>query len=220
MLEYGPDLEFMNCRSQVGVRTCASLQPDMKSSASFHPGETFIFIFPAFSGMQKPRISGVERHLYRKSAAISATLLGRIIWCKDRANETRRPEGSQRCFQCTYKRRRENGGGVHLCQCPFVTSCWGSSRADLSGEYSVAHTRASGGLAHDQGTVWHRLVRYRDPEDSGQSTQCEAKTQHSDGWWGGWREWAWPNGKTPFIQSQAELGCNLCSESFLLWKPR
>lgn len=66
---------------------CHSLQPDRESSDFFLSGEMFIFIFPTFSWMQKPRKSEVGRRLYKNSGAISATQVGRIIWCKDRANE-------------------------------------------------------------------------------------------------------------------------------------
>lgn len=101
MLRYGPELELMRHGSRVRVRTCASFQPATKPSALSLPGGMSVFVFPTFSGTQRPRIGGVERHPCQSTGAISATLLGGIIRCKDRANEAGRPGESLLLFQFT-----------------------------------------------------------------------------------------------------------------------
>ena len=128
---------------------CHSFQHDMKSSDFFLPREMFIFIFPTFSRMQKPRRRGVGRQLYRKMRPFLPPY-GVSLHQSVMIEPTRLGDKGNHCyfFDLHSKRRCKNQGGDHLYS--FLLLLLAESHQELLEwtEWQILHSipRSKGGI--------------------------------------------------------------------------
>ena len=130
-LAHRTELEFMNYRTQLGLKTCTIVDKLIGSIKPLSSLRNVCFYSSHYISNAEVKESGVERQLYKNSRGIFATLLGRKIQCKDRANQDNETRGITATFSIYIARDgvRIKGEVFLSVKFPFVTPGWGSSDA-------------------------------------------------------------------------------------------
>ena len=130
-LAYRTELEFMNYRTQLGLKTCTIVDKLIGSIKPLSSQRNVCFYSSLYISNAEVKESGVERQLCKNSRGIFATLLGGIIQCQDRADQVNKTREITATFSIYIARDgvRTKGEVFFSVKFPFVIPRWGSSGA-------------------------------------------------------------------------------------------